>query len=203
VAESTLAVTAGSGTNLRTNTRTIAAVTVHEQAMLFAEGNAATYTAIARAISTATSTSHLLAIQGDGTNYCRVRRITIRQAAVAGAANTADIRVFRTSTAGTGGTAISARPFDAADTNPYAGDTRSLPTSAGTVGDQLLQMRLGLVAAQPINALNMVEWRAQEGNTKPIIFGSSTSSGIAVRIETGIATSTVDVEIEFVVTSYI
>lgn len=199
--ESTLAVTPGSGLNLRTNSRTVSALTVHEQAMLAAEGNAATYTAIARAVSTATAASHLLALQGDGTNYGRIRRITIRQALAPGAAATADIRVFRTSTAGTGGTSISCRPFDAADTNPYGGDARSLPAAAGTVGDQLLQFRLGLNTGT--NLTNAVEWTAHGGNTKPIIFGSAVTSGIAVRIETGIATSTVDVEIEFVVTSYL
>jgi hypothetical protein len=48
-----------------------------------------------------------------------------------------------------------------------------------------------------------VEWVARSDNTKSIIFGSAITGGIAIQIETGIGTATVDVEVEFVVTSYL
>ena len=108
MAESYLVVTPGTGLNLRTNTRSISAVTVHEQATVRGEGSLATYSAIAIDQAIATSAAHLLIIQGDGNNYVRIRRITMRQSTLAGAAATADIRILRTSTAGTGGGAAPA-----------------------------------------------------------------------------------------------
>ncbi len=89
MAESYLVVTPGTGLNLRTNTRSISAVTVHEQATVRGEGSLATYSAIAIDQAIATSAAHLLIIQGDGNNYVRIRRITMRQSTLAGAAEPA------------------------------------------------------------------------------------------------------------------
>lgn len=201
MAESSLAVTPGSGLNLRTNTRTVSGGTVHEQGVLNAEGNAATYTLIAKNISTATAASHVVFLQADGTNYVRLRRVTIRQAAAAGAASTAALGIYRTTTIGTGGTAASARAFDSADTSPFGGTAQTLPTAKGTVTDQLLQFRFGLAATQPLT--NSIEWNAREDNTKSIMFGTATTSGLALQVDTAVGTATVDVEMEFVVTSYL
>ena len=203
MAESSLAVTPGSGLNLRTNTRTIAATTVHEQALMVGEGNAATYTAIGIDQAVTTSGDHVLFIQGDGTNYGRLRRITIRQSTLAGAVGTLDLRLLRTSTAGSGGTAVSPRPFDAADTDPFAGTCQTRPSSKGTEGNQLLQFRLGITATNPMTNANAVEWRDDWNNTKPIIWGTSTANGLCLKVQTGVATVKIDVELEFVVTTFL
>jgi hypothetical protein len=202
MAESYLSVTPGTGLNLRTNTRTVSSTTVHEQLVLPGEGNAATYTAIAIDQLLTTSGAHLLIIQGDGTNYTRIRRITIRQSTL-GTVATADIRVLRTTTAGTGGTTVNARSFDPADTSPYAGVVATAPTVKGTEGDQLLQLRLGAAGTAPITNANTVEWRADTNNTKSIILGTSTASGICIKLQTALVTVRADIEVEFVVTSFV
>ena len=120
--------------------------------------------------------------------------------ATPGTAGVADIRVLRTSTAGTGGGTVNARAFDATDTSPYAGVCQTDPTSRGTEGDQLLQFRLPTFAATGNSG--EVEWCADD-KSKPIIIGTATSSGICVKIQTGIATVTADVEVEFSVSSHL
>lgn len=202
MAESDVSITEGSGLDLHSWTRTISAGTKHEQVIARAEGFLPTWTAIAVAVSAATSADHLLFIQADGTNYSRVRRITVRQVALASSASTVDLRVLRTSTAGTGGSTVNARPFDAADTDPYAGTCMTLPTAKGTEGNQLLQMRMAAWAAQPVSNTAFVEWRESAGS-KPIIIGTATTSGLVCKVQTGIASLTVDVEIEFVVSAYL
>lgn len=199
MAESELAVTPGSGLNLRTDTKTIAATTRHQQVVLLGDPSAATYTAVGIGVSAATSAAHLLFVQGDGSNYARVHRIKVQTRGV-GTAGVLDIRVLRTSTAGSGGSTINGRPFDAGDTDPYGGTIQTLPTSKGTEGNQLLQAAIPTYAAT--GSVGTWEWRAAD-RSKPIILGTSTANGICVKVQTGIASITVDVEVEFTVTSFL
>lgn len=199
MAESELAVTPGSGLNLRTDTKTIAATTRHQQVVLLGDPSGATYTAVAAYLSCATSASHLLFIQGDGTNYTRIHRIRIMTRG-AGTAGVLDIKAFRTSTAGSGGSTVNGRPFDAADTDPYGGTIQTLPTSKGTEGNQLLQATFPSYAAT--GSVGTWEWRAGD-RSKPIIIGTSTANGLALKLQTGIASITVDIEVEFTVTSFL
>lgn len=202
MAESTLGWTDGAGKNIHTWQRSVDATNKEDQVFLPGEQHLATYVANAAGVSTATSASHLIFIQGDGTNYTRISRITVRQAALAGAAATAQLSVIRTSTAGSGGGAVSARPFDAGDTDPYAGTIQTLPSSKGTEGVTLLIGRLGLVAAAPVDARNVWSWERGPWG-KPIIIGTATTNGVCLKITTGIATSTVDITVEFTLTSYL
>lgn len=199
MAESTIAVTEGTaGKYLHTYSRSIGSTTREDQATFPAEYPLATYTAAAT-VRANTASSHLLAIQADGTNYVRVRRITIRQANILSTASTLAIQVLRTSTAGSGGTAVSARALDAADTTPYAGTIQTLPTSKGTEGDQLLFRRLNLAASNPLSP--GWEWREAD-QAKPIIVGNSTANGLCIKNLASAATE-VDVEVEFSVTAYL
>ena len=206
MAESSLAVTPGSGLNLRTNSRSVGGSTVHEQGVMSAEGNAATYTASAKAVSLLTSASHLLVLQADGTNYIRLRRVTIQQVGVATSATPADISIVRSTTAGsTFGTTITPVALDLA-ASAFSGVCGSLPSVKGTVStaSPLLQARLP-IATSTITPGYRWEWNARYDNSKSIVTGTATSSGIVVYLTTGIAatTPTVDIEVEFVVTSYI
>lgn len=65
MSESSSAVTAGSGSNLRTDDKTISATTVKQQVVLQGDASRATYTAIGISCSLATSGDHLLIVQGD------------------------------------------------------------------------------------------------------------------------------------------
>lgn len=199
MSESSLAVTAGSGSNLRTDDKTISATTVKQQVVLQGDASRATYTATATAISCATGSKHLMIVQGDGSNYTRIHRIYIATRG-AGTAGVLDIRVLRTSTAGTGGTSVNARPFDAADTDPYGGTCMTLPTANGTEGNQLLQRAIPTYAAT--GSVGSTEWRADD-KSKPIIIGTATSNGICLKLVTGIASITVDIEVEFTVSTHL
>lgn len=199
MAESELAVTPGSGLNLRTDSKSISGSTRHQQVVLQGDSGRATYTATATAISAATSGDHLLFIQGDGTNYTRIHRIYVATRG-AGTAGVLDLRVLRTSTAGSGGTTVNARPFDSADTAPYGGTVQTRPSSKGTEGNQLLQRAIPTYAAT--GSVGSTEWRADD-KAKPIILGTSTANGICLKVQTGIASITVDIEVEFTVTSFL
>lgn len=186
--------------NYDTFQRTISSVAKEDQIVLLGEPVLATYTFAAQAVATTTSASHLAFIQGDGTNYTRIHWFEIEQQALAGAAATAEIRVYRTTTAGTGGTTISCYPTDGSDTSPYAGGAMTLPSSKGTEGVLLYQCRVPLVAAQPVG----VPRRWQQSNyEKPWIIAPATTNGLVWKIVTGIATSTVNITIGFSVSSYL
>lgn len=208
MAESSLAVTPGTGLNLRTNTRTVSG-TVHEQAVTLAEGNQLTYTAGARNVSLLTATSHLMVLQADGTNYLRIKRISIQQVTgTASGTGPADIQIFRSTTAGTTyGTTITPVALDNADA-AYAGVCGSLPGVKGTLASNpLLQARLPLAgsASNAISNGQRWEWKAREDGAKAIVTGNGTTSGIVVYLVTGFAATapTVDIEIEFTATTYI
>ena len=129
MARAVIAVSEGSGKNIATESRTISSVLVGAQYVLQEETAQLTYSVIARDISIGGSANdHILFIQADSSNYTRIKRILIQQSTLSGAVNTADIRLMRTSTAGSGGTAVSGRPFDAGDTDPYKVTCQTLPT---------------------------------------------------------------------------
>lgn len=176
--------------------RSYGGTTKEDAYMLRAYATRATYRAYASAVSTATSASHLLFIQADGTNYSFINGIWISQTTLAGGAATANIQVIRTSTAGSGGGAISAYPADAGDTSPYAGTIQTLPSSKGTEGVTLFGGPLGIVAAQPMNVQNQLFYR-MDADEKEIIIGTANTDGICIKIVTAIATSKVDLLVEF------
>lgn len=199
MAESELAVTPGVGLNLRTDTKTISSTTRHQQVMLLGDVSSPTYTAIGIGLSAATSASHLMFIQGDGSNYTRIHRIAVKTRGT-GTAGVLDVRVLRTSTAGSGGSTVNGRPFDAADTDPYGGTIQTLPSSKGTEGNQLLEFDLPSFAST--GSVGSAEW-TQSIRGKPIIIGTSTANGICIKVQTGIASITVDIEVEFSVTAHL
>lgn len=200
MSDSVIAVSEGSGKNYRANERTIASTTTEEIYVQRAEPANPTYVAMASSIATTTSASHLMFIMADGTNYTRIKRIYIEQVVGASAATLIQLQVFRLSTAGSGGTTVTARGLDAADT--YAGTIQTLPTVKGTEGVQLLQKRMQLlttaqVAATTVNPTAW-EWLAhEEDGRKPIVFGTTSTDGIAIKIVTGITTGTLDLSVTF------
>lgn len=190
-------ITEGTGTSIHSWGRSVASTTRLDQFYVHGEQPYATFTAQA-VVRANIANSHLMFLQGDGTNYLRLRRLTIRQANIASAASTMDIRVYRTSTAGSSGTTVNARSFDEAD-GAHGGVIQTLPTSKGTEGNQLLSMRLGVASANPLT--NYVEWRESD-RAKPIIFGNGTANGIAIKNINALALE-LDVEAEFSLVNYL
>ena len=179
--------------------RTIGGTAKEGQFVLPEEHVLATYSALAAGIATTTSAAHLICIEADGTNYIRLHRIWVQQVVGAGSATLAQLALFRTTTASSAGSSVTARPYDGAD-SAFGGVIRTIPTK-GTEGVQLLQARLWLtntIAANP----NTWEWVARP-DQKPLIIGPAVTDGVALKIITGIATSTVDITLEFTSTSYL
>ena len=185
---------------LDTMARSIGGSTVQQQMVLLGEPIEQTYTFTAQNVATTTSASHLAFVQGDGTLYTRVHWFEIEQQTLAGGAATAEVRVYRTTTAGTGGTTISCYPVDGGDTSPYAGVAMTLPTAKGTEGVLIYQCRLPILAAAPVTAIRRWEQNIYE---KPWIIAPATTNGLAWKLITGIATSTVNITIGFSTSTYL
>jgi hypothetical protein len=183
---------------LHTHQRTISATAREDQYVQQGESAYPTYSAVTADRSVATTADHVMQIMGDGTNYSRIKRVSL-YGAVATTATNLRLEVWRLSTAGTSGTTITPRPYDTADT--YGGGAAYLPSSKGTEGVLLLTMRVYMPAAagqvQP-----PVIWEELPG-MKPIIFGPATSNGIAFKVGGGVTGGTVDLNVEFITTSYL
>jgi hypothetical protein len=200
VATSLIAFTDGSGKNWESFQRTRNSTAYENMVVIPGEPAQPTFTALASSIVTTTGASHLIMLQADGTLYTRIKRIMVEQVVGATTATLAQLQIVRVSTAGTGGSAITARGLDAADS--YGGTIATLPTVKGTEGNILLQKRLQLlttaqVAATTVNP-NSWEWQAMPNHgKKAITIGPTSTDGIVLKIVTGIATSTVDITLEF------
>ena len=204
MAESSVAVTAGSGTNLHSNTRTIAAATMHDQYVLPGEYAYASYTAATTAISIATASSHVLQLMAGSSLNVRIRRIRIEQSGNATTAAACAFQLFRLSTAGTGGSSITPAAYDTADAASGA-TAQTLPSAKGTETTMLVQTALvfrqavGTTSSQVDDAY---EW-VQLPNQKPIIIPAGTSNGLCVKNISALAGCTATVSIEFVETSFV
>lgn len=183
---------------LHTQQRTISGTAREDQFIQQGESAYPTYTARASDIATTTTADHVLQIMGDGTNYSRLKRLQVT-GYNSSANNVVLLHLVRLSTAGTGGTSVTASPHDTADT--YGGGAMTLPTGKGTEGAILMSFYLSL----PVVGTHYgapFEWQELPG-MKPIIFGTATSSGIALKIAAGIANGVVAVNATFVTTSYL
>lgn len=197
MSETSVQITQGSGTKLRTYDRVVGGVTVHEEIGHAAEPYLPHYFVLGGALSFATTADHLVQLMAGSSLHLRVRRIHWEQRGVQTAAAELTISVIRLSTAGTGGTAITPRPFDSGDSASGA-TAMALPTAKGTEGVELFRRRVfPFITVPGGSGTTQWEW-LQAPNEKPIIVPAGTSNGLALKVETGRAgTSTCDVSIEF------
>lgn len=195
--ESVIEYTPGSGGNLHSIDTSWGGTTKGDQVVAKGIGWLPKYAMNGTAISTATSASHLFALEADGTNYLHVTRIYVAQSDdVPASASLAQLQVFRTTTASLTGTALAPKPFDGADTNPYAGRAVSLPGTKGTEGDMLLQGRIALPTSATAASPTYWEWKAEAWD-KAIVVGTATTAGLVLKIVTGIASAALDYTVEF------
>jgi hypothetical protein len=203
MAESNVNVTEGSGKRLHTFNRTIGAVSVEDEFMLPGEFPYATYSVSVNLVATTTSLSHVMQIMAGASLNVRVRRIRIKQRDGPAAITVMDFAVLRLTTAGTGGTAITPRPYDTADA--AAGATaQTLPTAKGTEGVFLWQegFWFATAAIPATGSKDFIEW-VQLPGSKPIIIPAGTTNGIAIKNTGAVAASSVSVDIEFVETNFV
>jgi hypothetical protein len=185
---------------IHTNARTISATSREDQFVLLGEPAYPTYTIALSGISVATSAAHVLQVMGDGTNYTRLLRIKVVPGYATSAA-ASSISIVRLSTAGTGGTSRTPSPHDTADT--YAGGAMTLPSSKGTEAATLLDFSSLWFPASATGAQQFAqEWLAPPRG-KPIILGTATSSGIALKVGTGLSGGTIGFEVTFSTSSYL
>jgi hypothetical protein len=204
MAESIVQVTEGSGKKLHTNSYTVGANTVEDEAVFLGPYPYATYTALATGASGATANDHLLTLNAGASLKVRVHRIVIMQSAVATAVAIRAYSVLRTTTgAPTGGTAITPNPFDTSD-GASGATSRQVPAVKGTEAAILLQpiiVAAQAVAATGAQAWDRWEWKQHPG-AKPIIIPAGTTNGLAVKNMSATAASTWTVLMEFTETAF-
>jgi hypothetical protein len=203
--ESLVQVTEGSGKKLHTWQRTIGANAVEDEVILHGEPMLATYTvATASALSVATAASHVLQIMAGASLNVYIRRIRVYQFGLATTAAIGSLQLFRLSTAGTGGTALTPAPHDA---DPASGATAmTLPTVKGTEGTivgiataQFIQtVPTGGVGAAPL----LASWDFDNLKAKGLRIPAGATNGIAIKNATATAAATVVVEVVFVEANY-
>ena len=201
MAETTIPVTGGSGHNIGAWDRTISSVVVKHQFMLPGEYPYHTYLVQATGVSVATADAHLVQIMSSASTSLRIRRIRLWIASTA-AANTLAIDLFRLSSAGTGGTALTPAPVDLGD-GASAWTAMTLPSSKGTESTFLGRMRIPVQSAHPLNPNGPAVLYDQRPDEKPIIVPTGAASGLALKVSGNVASTTVDFQIDVVDTAWL
>lgn len=196
--ESFVQVTEGAGKKLHTFQRTVGVNTVEDEVVVPGEPHLAAYS-IVTSVGTIGSGDHLLQIMAGASLPVRIRRITVAQAGASAAGGVLVLSLTRLTTAGTGGAAITPRPYDSTD--PAAGATAMAePTSTGTIGVELAQLIVPHHSASPIPAGSEIAWDKSSGLKAPRI-PAGAANGVVLRVTgiTGTATGLtlgITVEIE-------
>lgn len=203
MAESYAEVTTGSGLKWHTWSKTVGANTVHDGFVLPGEYPLASYVALGASVSLGTANDHILALMAGSALNLRIRRIRVEQSSNATTAAAISMSIYRLSTAGTGGTAITPAPLVASD-GASGATARTLPSSKGTETTELF--RTALVVRQAVSATSaqvddVYEW-VQHPGQEPIVVPAGPSNGIAVKNNNASTTTTVHVTIEFVEASF-
>lgn len=197
--ESIVQVTEGSGKKLHTFQKTIGANVVEDEVVVLGEAYLADYFVdAAAAISAATANSHLMQIMAGATLNVYIRRIQIWQLGLAATAAIADMGVFRLTTAGTGGTAITPARLDLTDAASGA-TAMTLPTVKGTEAvAPSWHGSAGFVQTVPTSGVNplLLDLDFSRLRQKSLRIAAGTANGIAVKNITAIAAATVFVHIE-------
>lgn len=189
MAESIVQINEGTGKKLHTFNRTIGANSVEDEVIIEGEPYLAGYTVSDDTRSTATANSHLWQVMAGASLKVRVRRIEIFQSVMATAAVLIELRLYRLSTAGTGGGALTGVALDPGDAAAgFAG--MSLPTVKGTetglIGVVKPYMMQTIAASNqltnPIYVFDFERFRS-----KPLIINAGTTNGIAIKNVTAVA----------------
>lgn len=195
MSESSVQVTQGSGTRLRTATRTVASQTVHEEYMQVGEADLPSYSIVtAYGISAATANSHLLQIMAGSSARVALRRLMLYQVAAASSAQNSDLQLVRLTTAGTGGTAITPAPLATSDSAASA-SAMSLPSSKGT--ESTILHRQPVYFLQTLGASLTGPWPLmldldfERLRLKPPIIAAGTANGLALKCVGAVTSATV------------
>jgi len=186
-------VTEGSGKRLATGaTYTENSQTVRDEKSILGENYLASYTITTSGtsgVSIATANSHPLQIMAGASLKVRVRRIEVHQATVATTVALPVFSLFRLTTAGSGGTAVTPNPLNPADSASGA-TAMKLPSSKGTEAAEIttaVPYFMQTLAASNQLIQPIIVWDFDRPRSQPLIIAAGTSNGIAVKNVTAVA----------------
>lgn len=201
MAETFVNVTEGAGKKLHAFDKTIGANVVLDEVNVLGEPYLASYTVTRTvAASAATANDHWLQVMAGASLNLYIRRILLYQAALATTAAFGQVAIFRLTTAGTGGTALTPAGLDPGDA--AAGATAMMtPTAKGTEGGLIWVGAVGwtqTVATQTRDPLLLdLRFGLPGGHEKSLKIGSGTTNGIAIKGISAIAAASVYVNVWF------
>jgi hypothetical protein len=189
----------GTAKKVRSFQRTDGADTVEEWMYVESEPGLAAYTVAALGIAGSAADSHTLQVMAGASLRVGIRRITIHQLAAANTTRQVRFGVYRLSTAGTGGGAITPSPLDPASAASGA-TAMTLPSVKGTEGVLVGGRHFGIVQAtitnQVVNPLIDVDFGL--GRERALWVAAGTSNGIAIKNLVADSAATYDVFVRFV-----
>lgn len=187
-----------SGKKLHTFERTIGANTVQDEVVLLGENYLASYMIPANPATT-TANSHLLQVMAGASLKVRIRLIMIWQELMATTVNLMDTRLYRLTTAGTGGGVVGPTPFDPAES--AAGATAmTLPTVKGSEGVLLALANPYMMQTLAVSAPQLgpiVVWDFDRLRSKPLIIAAGAANGIAIKNVDAVAGGSVFINVWF------
>lgn len=204
MAEDIVQVTSGAGPKLHTWSYTVGANTVHDEVMIPGPYPWPTYSVLASSVSMATANDHILCLNAGASLKVRIVRIWAEQVSNATAVTVSNLVVLRTTTsAPTGGTAVTAAPYDTSAAAAGAAG-RTLPAAKGTESTELMRSTLAWRQALLATATQMDDawqWLVSPFG-QPLIIPAGATNGIVVKSLTAVAGLTVNVGMEFVETAF-
>lgn len=205
MAQSDIQVTVGSGTRLRTATKSISGNTRHEQYHHLADPDFATYTVTTGNTSIATAAAHAIQIMAGSSLNVYVTNIRVMQSVVATTAAFGRMGIYRLTTAGTGGTSRTPNPLDSTDSASGA-TAMTLPTAKGTEGAELwvqvAQWIQTIPTGGPAHGAMAMDLDFDDLRTKCVRIPAGTANGIAVKVIDGIANAQVTIGVTFYEANY-
>ena len=204
--ESLVQVTEGSGKKLHTFQRTVGANNVEDEFVVMGEHPWNEYRVQTPGTSIATAASHNLQIMAGGANLVYVRRIRIYQSVLVTTAAIGVFGIYRLTTAGTGGTAVTPAKLDTTDA-AYTGAAMTLPTVKGTESTEVetqtcyLVQTLGASLGVPQPTL-LCDFDFRGTRQKALKIQNGTTIGIAVKNVNANAGASVIITAEISETSY-
>lgn len=194
----------GTGKKIHHISRTIGADLQHDEVVVQGEYQYASYTVVlpATAAMLSTANSHLLQIMAGASLNVRIRSIEVWLGGATTSTATFLIELWRLSTAGTGGTAITPGKLVTADAASGA-TAMTLPTVKGTETTKLYHWNPVVVSAIASGTPTLLVQKTFPLNIEPLLIPAGAANGIAIKNVSSQAAGTMIMTVEFVETNFV